>query len=68
MDIQRAQQILETTDIVNVQFNGQSVWIDSVDIESDSVKVHSMDNDAERKSVSPGQLEEMSKADKKSDD
>lgn len=60
MDIQRAKQILETTGFVNVQFNGQSVWIDSVDMDSDSVNVHLMDNEADRKSVSPEQLQELS--------
>ncbi|MEB3100900.1 H-type small acid-soluble spore protein [Ferviditalea candida] len=60
MDIQRAKQILEMSDFVDVQFDGQAVWIDSVDMDSGAVKVHSMDNEADRKSVSPEQLRELS--------
>ncbi|MFD0869556.1 acid-soluble spore protein H [Chlamydia abortus] len=40
MDLLRAKEILDSENKINVEVNGQRVWIDSVDTESRTAKVH----------------------------
>lgn len=58
MDVNRAQEILQSTERIDVQLNGQSVWIDSVDTQKQSATVHAEENPDDRKTVSIDQLTE----------
>ena len=44
MDLQRAQEIYQAEEKIDVQWNGASVWIDSIDLEQGTARVH-MEND-----------------------
>lgn len=59
MDIQRAEQILASSSIINVTHNGQSVWIDQVDATSQTATVHAANNPSDTRTVSLNQLMEM---------
>jgi small acid-soluble spore protein H (minor) len=55
----RAQQILQADDRIEVQLNGESVWIDSVDQVTETAKVHASGNPTDAKVVAVGELEEV---------
>jgi small acid-soluble spore protein H (minor) len=59
MNLIRAQQILDSRDKVDVELNGVSVWIDSVDPEGATAKVHVEDQPADTKVVSVQELQEV---------
>jgi small acid-soluble spore protein H (minor) len=59
MDVNRAQEILKSTDRIDVQLNGEAVWIDSVDTENHVAQVHAEHNPSERKTVSVDNLQEV---------
>ncbi|WP_274361951.1 H-type small acid-soluble spore protein [Paenibacillus thermotolerans] len=40
MDVNRAKEIISSTDTIQVQLNGKDVWLDSVDATSQMVTVH----------------------------
>lgn len=58
MDVNRAQQIVAATDIINVTLDGKSVWIDSVDTASSTATVHAEHNPGDTRKVSVTQLQE----------
>lgn len=58
MDINRAQQIFQSPDTVEVKLNGVSVWIDQIDASTEHVKVHEESNPATRKTVPVSALQE----------
>ncbi|WP_047155555.1 H-type small acid-soluble spore protein [Aneurinibacillus tyrosinisolvens] len=59
MEVQRAQQIVESRDTINVEFQGVPVWIDSIDNQSKTASVHPTENPADRKTVALNELKEV---------
>jgi len=59
MELERAKQILLAEKTIPVVLNGEPVWIESVDVNKEEVQVHLQQNPNERKTVSPGQLQEL---------
>lgn len=58
MEIERAQDIFESHGVIDVDYNGQSVWIRRVDRENETVEIGIV-NSAEGKVVSPEELHEV---------
>lgn len=44
MDVQRAHEILESNQQIDVTFEGESVWIDELNPEQETAMVHSMNS------------------------
>lgn len=40
MDVNRAKEIISSTDTYEVELNGKDVWLDSVDSETQTATVH----------------------------
>jgi small acid-soluble spore protein H (minor) len=59
MDVNRAKEIVDSVQIVEVQLEGQSVWIDSVDATTQTATVHTQSGQAEPKTVQVQQLREI---------
>jgi H-type small acid-soluble spore protein len=59
MELERAKQILQAEETIPVVLNGEPVWIESVDANKQEVQVHLQQNPRERRTVSPGQLQEL---------
>lgn len=59
MNSQRADEILQANEIIEVHYNGESVWIESVDIEKDEVRVQLDATPNEHQIVSAEQLKEV---------
>lgn len=65
MDTHRAKEILNSSEKINVQLNGQPVWIESVDSDTHTVQVQMGDepseiNEAEKpKTVDAKELQEV---------
>jgi len=59
MQLSRAQQIVSSQDKINVEWNGVPVWIDSVDSDQATAKVHVEHQPAQTKVVSVEQLQEV---------
>jgi len=60
MDVNRAQEIINSTKTYEVQLNGKSVWIDSVDSTTKTATVHEANgNEQSSKTVRVDQLEEI---------
>jgi small acid-soluble spore protein H (minor) len=59
MQVQRAQEILTLDNKIDVELNGVPVWIDSVDPQKETAKVHNEENPGETKIVSVEQLQEV---------
>jgi small acid-soluble spore protein H (minor) len=59
MQVQRAQEILTLDNKIDVELNGVPVWIDSVDPQKETAKVHYEENPGEAKTVSVEQLQEV---------
>ncbi|GEN36319.1 MULTISPECIES: H-type small acid-soluble spore protein [Aneurinibacillus] len=59
METKRAQEILQSPEKIDVGFEGVPVWIDSVDEQSKTARVHTMDNPTERKTVALSELKEL---------
>lgn len=59
MQLSRAQQIVSSQDRINVEWNGVPVWIDSVDSDQATAKVHVEHQPAQTKVVSVEQLQEV---------
>ncbi|MCD1259560.1 H-type small acid-soluble spore protein [Paenibacillus athensensis] len=59
MELFRAQEILADERKINVELNGVAVWIDSVDTDSQQVKVHAEDNPADTRTVEAQELQEV---------
>ncbi|CAJ1001191.1 MULTISPECIES: H-type small acid-soluble spore protein [Bacillales] len=58
MDVKRAQEILRSSEKIEVQYKGQPVWIDGVDERTATARVHIEGNPANSMAVEVGQLEE----------
>jgi small acid-soluble spore protein H (minor) len=59
MNVNRAQEILQSTDRIDVKCDGEAVWIDSVDTENRIAQVHAENNPSDRKTVSVDNLQEV---------
>ncbi|TBL78696.1 H-type small acid-soluble spore protein [Paenibacillus thalictri] len=59
MQVFRAQEILGSENIIAVELNGVSVWIDSVDTQKKTAKVHTENNPADAKVVAVEELQEI---------
>ncbi len=59
MNIDRAQEILQSERTIPVEHQGTSIWIDSVDAGSNKVKVHSLDNTGDSRLVKAEELTEV---------
>jgi small acid-soluble spore protein H (minor) len=59
METDRAQQIMEAHEKIGVVHNGVYVWIDSVDSNKGTAKVHVEDNPRDAKIVPVEQLMEV---------
>ncbi|MED4602887.1 H-type small acid-soluble spore protein [Paenibacillus validus] len=59
MRVHRAQEILNAETKIEVEFNGVPVWIDSVDLEQKTAKVHAEDQPADVKVVPVEALQEI---------
>lgn len=59
MDVNRAKAIIESPDHIQVFLDGQSVWIDSVDSQTQTATVHIQEDQTESKTVRVDQLQEV---------
>ncbi|MCR8636688.1 MULTISPECIES: H-type small acid-soluble spore protein [Paenibacillus] len=59
MKLYRAQEILQSEAKIEVELNGVSVWIDSVDPAQETAKVHEEQRPAEARVVSVEELQEV---------
>ncbi|GLI03976.1 hypothetical protein YDYSG_00060 [Paenibacillus tyrfis] len=59
MKVYRAQEIMKAEEKVSVELNGVSVWIDSVDPEQETAKVHVEDRPADARVVPVDELQEV---------
>lgn len=59
VDINRAQEIIDSSEQIDVRWNGESVWIDSVDPNRETVHVHAENDPSDHKSVPVNQLTEV---------
>jgi small acid-soluble spore protein H (minor) len=59
MNVQRAQEILNSEAKIEVQFEGVKVWIDSVDEQSKTARVHTVANSEDLKTVAVDELKEL---------
>lgn len=57
MDIKRAVEIIESLGVIEVSYKGESVWLQNINKESDTVKVKNMKTNKEL-NVNIGDLEE----------
>ncbi|GAA4718271.1 H-type small acid-soluble spore protein [Brevibacillus fulvus] len=56
MNIVRAQEILQTEQKIEVEYQGKPVWIDHVDEETATASVHLENNPANKMTVEVNQL------------
>jgi H-type small acid-soluble spore protein len=59
MDSQRAEEILQANEIIEVHYKGESVWIESVDKENGRVRVQMDGTPNEHQTVYADELKEM---------
>ncbi|GIQ67377.1 H-type small acid-soluble spore protein [Xylanibacillus composti] len=59
MDTKRAKEILNSVNKVNVAFEGDSVWIDSVDEVNGVADIHVEHNEEKRRTVPVEELQEL---------
>lgn len=59
MNLYRAQQILSADEKIDVELNGVSVWIDSIDAEEETAKVHAEHQPADTRVVAVKELQEV---------
>ncbi len=59
MEIKRAQEIVQSHEKIDVGFEGVQVWIDSVDAQSKTARIHTMENPTDRKTVALSELKEL---------
>jgi small acid-soluble spore protein H (minor) len=59
MDVTRAQEIIRSKQKINVELEGTSVWIDEVDEQRETVRVHAETNPEEQKTVAVQELKEI---------
>jgi small acid-soluble spore protein H (minor) len=59
MEVDRANEIMQTSDKIDVQLNGQPVWIDSVNLTEGTVTVHPEEQPNDTRTVRAAQLKEV---------
>lgn len=59
MDANRAQEILQSKDIIDVHMNGTSVWIEGVDTQSGTAMVFPEGNPQDKRTVDVTELMEI---------
>ena len=59
MDAQRAQEIVNSPDMINVSYNGSLVYIEHVDKDKYLATVHPLNNPNIKQSVSVANLQEQ---------
>jgi small acid-soluble spore protein H (minor) len=59
MNSQRAEEILHSSDKIDVKLNGHPVWIESVNTRNNQVNVHMGDDPTNRKTVLADELVEV---------
>jgi len=58
MNVQRAQQIVQSKEKIDVEYQGRPVWIDGIDERSQMARVHVEQNPQESMTVAVDQLVE----------
>jgi small acid-soluble spore protein H (minor) len=59
MELYRAQEILQSDAKIEVELGGVPIWIDSVDADKETAKVHMMEQPADSRIVAVDQLQEI---------
>jgi small acid-soluble spore protein H (minor) len=59
MDVTRAQEIIQSKGKIVVEFEGTPVWIDGVDENSKTARVHMEENPVDKKTVAVNELREI---------
>ncbi|ENH97544.1 acid-soluble spore protein H [Gracilibacillus halophilus YIM-C55.5] len=59
MDAQRAQEIVDSSDMVAVTYNGENVYIEHVDRSSGNATIHPLDQPEDKQMVEINQLMEQ---------
>jgi small acid-soluble spore protein H (minor) len=59
MKLYRAQEILQSDAKIEVELGGTPVWIDSVDVDKETAKVHVEERPADSRIVAVEQLQEI---------
>ncbi|MBP1932914.1 H-type small acid-soluble spore protein [Ammoniphilus resinae] len=59
MDVTRAQQIIDSEQRIDVQYEGASVWIDRVDAQNQTAQVHMESDPSDKITVEVQQLREV---------
>lgn len=59
MELQRAEEILQSKEKIKVKHEGQSVWIDGVDVETKTARVHPEEDPDNQRTVSLEALQEI---------
>jgi len=55
---QRAEEIAASPDMANVSYKGEAIYIQQVDVESDTARIYPLDNPENEQSVSLAELSE----------
>ncbi|WP_018664716.1 H-type small acid-soluble spore protein [Heyndrickxia acidiproducens] len=56
MDAQRVQDIMDSSEMVNVTLNGEGIYIEHVDRKNGKATVHPLDNPDQKQSVQVSNL------------
>ncbi|MEK4487327.1 small acid-soluble spore protein H [Psychrobacillus sp. FSL H8-0484] len=59
MNAQRAEEIVFSTDMINVTYNGENIYIEHVDKDKGLATIHSLDEPTNKQSVSVTSLYEQ---------
>lgn len=59
MDLNRAQEIFQSKDKIDVQMNGTPVWIEGIDVQSGTVRVYPEGNPEDKQTVDVKELMEL---------
>lgn len=59
INLQRAQEISSSPNMVNVSYNGQSIYIEHVDQQNGTATIHTLDEPNNKQSVSVSSLHEQ---------
>lgn len=59
MELNRAQEIIQSKQKIDVQIDGTSVWIEEVDTRSGTARVYTEGNPQDKRTVAVDELQEM---------
>ncbi|HHV72785.1 MAG TPA: H-type small acid-soluble spore protein [Clostridia bacterium] len=59
MDYTRAQEIISSKGIINVEYNGKPVWLLNLDKEEQKAEIEFLDDTTVREKVNISELEEV---------